>query len=572
MKMLRKIIPIIILSLSLSMNASAQQLPPGDQPGAQAERFREETERERKRVEKKKTPPPEIQIEKKEGVSAPVGPQFILKEIDMIGSTAFTPEELKETYKDYIGKSVSFKDLETITAAIEAKYKKKGYMTAAAYVPKQDIANGIVKISVAEGRMGKLKVEGNKYFSTDYIRRYFHLKKNELLDFKVLQRDILRLNQNSDLEVKTLVSPGEEDQTSDITLMVKDKLPWHVGSGVDNQGTRLTGLYRTSIYGRSSNVTGNGDSAFVNTLLSSSSFGQAASYNLPVDTYGTKLGFDFMYFRMKLKKEFSSFNIVGETQIYTPRMSWDIALTELFTANINMGLDIKSIKKFMGSSTTSDDQLRLPYVGYDITNIDSLGGGGQNSFSPKFTFGTASFLNASARNSAKAGRPSTDGNFVKYTHSFSRYQKMPFESYMQIRSQLQVASQDLPYAEQFQLGGENSIRGYPEGDYLADSGANLGMDWVFPMYLIPKDWKLKNSNTPLRNQIEPCIFMDLGGGKLMKTLPGERKEKFLMGLGGGFRVRLYNTFLKFEWAKDVGDAPISGSGPSTFYLTFQAEL
>jgi hypothetical protein len=58
----------------------------------------------------------------------------------------------------------------------------------------------------------------------------------------------------------------------------------------------------------------------------------------------------------------------------------------------------------------------------------------------------------------------------------------------------------------------------------------------------------------------------------MRTLPGERENKFLMGLGGGFRVHIYDkVFLKFEWAAPVGDKPTGGSGPATFNLTFQGE-
>ena len=462
-----------------------------------------------------------------------------------------------------------------IVAKIEAKYKQQSLLSTAVYIPKQDISpsEGIVEIAVSEGTMGGLKVEGNKWFSLDFIKRYFHIKKNELLNFKKLTRDILRLNQNPDLEVKTLISPGEAPGSSDITLRVKDKFPWHAGAGVDNQGTRLTGKYRTSVYARSSNVTGYGDSIFANTLFTAGSFGESVSYTIPIDTYGTKLSFDYTYFQMKLGKEFSSFNITGNTQIYTPHISWEMALTENFTANINAGLQIKSIKRFEDGNTTSNDQLRLPYIGYDITSVDSFGGGGQNSFSPQVVFGTSGFSGASSRNNSKAGRPGTDGAFVKYEQSFSRFQRMPLESYLQIRSQFQLASRDLPSSEQLQLGGESSIRGYPEGDFLADAGASLNLDWVFPMYLFPKDWKLPRSDAPLRNQIEPCVFMDLGGGKLMNTLPGERKEKFLMGLGGGVRIHLYSkAFLKLEWAEAVGDEPISGAGPSTFYFTFQGEI
>ena len=566
---------VIFFLVILAGQALGQTPPQREEAGAQAERFREMTERERKKVEEKKIKAPKIEFQKEAEKPAVTGSSFVLKEIRVTGATLFTPQDLKPVYESYIGKLVMFKDLEMITSRIEAKYKEQGFLSTAVYIPKQEISpsEGIVEIAVSEGTRGELKVEGNRWFSLDFIKKYFHIKKNELLSFKKLTRGILRLNQNPDLEVKTLISPGETPGSSDITLRVKDKFPWHAGAGVDNQGTRLTGKYRTSVYARSSNVTGYGDSLFVNTLFSAGSFGESVSYALPIDTYGTKLSFDYTYFWMKLGKEFSSFNITGNTQIYTPRISWEMALTENFTANINTGLQIKSIKRFEEGNTTSNDQLRLPYIGYDITNVDSFWDGGQNSFSPRFVFGTSNFLGASSKDNAKAGRPGTGGAFVKYEQYFSRFQKMPFESYLQIRSQFQLASRDLPSSEQLQLGGESSIRGYPEGDFLADAGASLNLDWIFPMYLFPKDWKLPHSDTPLRNQIEPCVFMDLGGGKLMKTLPGERKEKFLMGLGGGLRVRLYGkAFLKLEWAKAVGDSPISGAGPSTFYFTFQGEI
>ena len=149
---------------------------------------------------------------------------------------------------------------------------------------------------------------------------------------------------------------------------------------------------------------------------------------------------------------------------------------------------------------------------------------------------------------------------------------MFLDSYMYIRSQFQVASHTLAPSEQLQLGGMDSVRGYPEGDYLADTGAVANFDWVFPMYIIPKEWKLPGQEMPLRHQIEPVFFVDIGGGKLNKTLPGERENKFLAAIGGGLRVHFKYFSLRLDWAENVGDKPTSGAGPSTFYFTFQSEI
>jgi len=459
--------------------------------------------------------------------------------------------------------------MDAISKKIEGKYKEKGYFTTTVYVPEQEIKGGVIEIHIAEGKMGKLDVEGNKWFSADFISKFIHAKKNEILNIKELARDILRLNKNPDLEVRAVLSQGKEPLSSDIALKVEGKVPWHLGLLQDNRGSRLTGKYRSMLYLRSSNVSGLGDSIFINSLYSGNSLGESLSYNLPIGTYGTKFGLDATYFKMKLGKEYKSYDITGTSQIYSPYFSWELALSEVFEAYTSLGMDIKSIKKKMAGDTTANDQLRTPYFAFNFSKIDSRG---QTTFVPKFNFGTSGFLGASHRNHPTSSRAGTGGFFFKYEQSLNRMQKMPLESYLSIRTQLQLASHTLASSEQFQLGGMDSVRGYPEGDYLADAGGVVSFDWVFPMYGIPKSWKLPGENTPLRYQIEPVIFADVGGGKLKKALPGEKKDKLLAGIGGGLRMRFKLFSLRLEWAKAVGDKQTSGSGPSTFYFTFQSEI
>ena len=441
------------------------------------------------------------------------------------------------------------------------------------YLPEQQILGGAIEIRVVEGKMGKLIIEGNKWFTKEIIEKYFHIKKNELLNVNTLQRDIIRLNQNPDIEVKTVISPGEEPQTSDIVLKVKDKFPYHIGGGADDQGTRLTGKYRASESFRSSNFTANNDFVFFNSTESADSSGDFVTYMVPIDTYGTKLGFDFSYFTSKIGREFRDFDIAGNTLDFIPHMTTEIYLTEVLQVSADAGLNIKSVKKLTGPDVTNDDELRIPYFKMDMSRIDSFLGGGQTTFSPEVDFGTGGFLGASSENQTKAARIGTDGYYFKYIQTLRRVQRMPWESYALLRSQFQATSHTLPSSEQFQLGGESSIRGYPEGDYVCDVGANLNMDWIFPMYLIPKDYKLPYSQTPLRNQIQPVVFMDLGGGALKTKLPGERKEKFLMGVGGGLRINLYDRLnARIEFAQAIGADPTPDSGPSNFHISINFEM
>jgi hemolysin activation/secretion protein len=546
---------------------------PGQDVAAQAERNRREAEQRKQELEKKPVKAPEIKIEEKKEEAPAGGTSFILKELLITGTTVFKPRDFAPDYRPYLNTQVTFKDLSAIVEKIKARYKKKGYLTTNAYLPEQEVKEGKVEIRVAEGKMGQLKIEGNRWFSSEAIARFFHIKKNELLNVNTLQRDILRLNLNSDLEIKAVLAPGEAPETSDIILKAKENFPGHAGLGIDNQGSRLVGKYRATTSIRSPNVSGRFDSFYLSALVGKSESGETLSYFIPLGTYGTKIGLDATYFETKLGKEFTSFDITGKTETVMPRISWELALTEDFQATAYLGMDIKSIIKKTGETVSSNDQLRMPTAGFNFIKNDSLGGGGQTLWTPRFTFSTSDFLGASSRNHPSSSRADTGGFFFKYGQILQRTQSMPFKSYISFSSQMQLASHTLPSSEEFQLGGANSVRGYPEGDYLADCGGVVNVDWVFPMYLFPERWKLKNSDTPLRYQIEPVLFADVGAGRLKKVLTGENKDRVLAGIGGGLRIHLgKNFYLRLEWAMPVGNRPTGNSGPSTFHLTFQSEM
>jgi hemolysin activation/secretion protein len=569
---------LILFSLFLSSIAIAQAPPPrapsGDNTGAQATRFKDASELEKKRLDYKKPKAPQVEIEE-EAKKPPVegGPSFVLKEVKVTGSTLFEAGHFRKDYESYLDKKVTYQDLNDIAAKIKYEYKKLGYLTTNVYIPEQEVAAGSIEMRILEGTVGEVKIEGNKWFSDKLIRKYFHAKKNEILNVFKLSRDLLRLNQNSDLEVRSVIGAGKDPGSSDLTLKVKDKFPYHAGTAFDNQGTRLVGRLRTSLSFRSTNMLGQGDSIFFNTVESALSQGNFVSYLYPIDTYGTKVGFDAAIFTNKLGKQYKVYDITGNTQIYTPKITSEMYLTEDMQINTEGGMDIKSSKKWILGAKNTDDQLRIPYINLDITKMDSFAGGGQTSFLSQFRFSTADFLGASGHNHTSASRPGTGGFFFAFEQTIRRIQRMPADSYLSMKCMFQNATHSLPSSEQMQLGGAYYIRGYPEGDYLADEGISLNVDWVFPLLFVPKDFKLPYSTTPLCHQIEPVVFMDMGAGRLKKFGPGERETKFLMGIGGGLRVQINrNLFLRLDWAERVGDRPSQGQGPSNFNISFQGEI
>ncbi|OGX45860.1 MAG: hypothetical protein A3G38_02875 [Omnitrophica WOR_2 bacterium RIFCSPLOWO2_12_FULL_51_8] len=143
--------------------AFAEGPPPGQEAGPQVERFKSQSQEEKERLEEKKAKPAEIELEKeKEAAPPPEALSFTLREVKVTGATIFKPEDFSFAYQPYLNKQVTFNDIKDITAKIKAKYKEKGYLTTAAFLPEQEIKDGRIEIKVIEGKMGKLSIEGNK--------------------------------------------------------------------------------------------------------------------------------------------------------------------------------------------------------------------------------------------------------------------------------------------------------------------------------------------------------------------------------------------------------------------------
>ena len=109
----------LVFTCIFTTSAIAQTPPPGSEAGSQAERFKQESKLLEKNLQAKKKKPPLITVEKEEKKpAAKESISFLLKEINITGCTIFKPGSFTPIYKSYIGKTITFNDLEDIAAKI----------------------------------------------------------------------------------------------------------------------------------------------------------------------------------------------------------------------------------------------------------------------------------------------------------------------------------------------------------------------------------------------------------------------------------------------------------------------
>ena len=170
-------------------------------------------------------------------------PTFEVRSYLIVGNTVLPPEKFG-LLSNYTGR-VEFARVREGLGKLQLLYRELGFSTISVTLPQQKLTNGIVRVKVVEGKLAKIKVEGNRHFSTNNILRALpSLDTNILLNTKWFQPELDRANANSDRQIYPVISPGLEPGTSDLTLKVKDRLPLHGHIEVNDKSTPGTPLLR----------------------------------------------------------------------------------------------------------------------------------------------------------------------------------------------------------------------------------------------------------------------------------------------------------------------------------------
>ena len=144
------------------------------------------------------------------------------------GNSVLPDEQLNVIFSKYTGPAISIDQIRAGLGELQLTYREYGYVTVGVALPRQQVANGIIRVQVTEGRLGEITVVGNRYFSADNVRRALPgLVTNVLPNTKWLQPEIDRANANPDRQIYPKILPGAIPGTSTLMLQVEDQLPLH---------------------------------------------------------------------------------------------------------------------------------------------------------------------------------------------------------------------------------------------------------------------------------------------------------------------------------------------------------
>jgi hemolysin activation/secretion protein len=415
-----------------------------------------------------------------------------VKDFRITGNTVFPTEVLREQVREFIGKTLDFNGLNDAASRIQRYYRERGYFLAVAYLPQQEIKDGIVEIAVLEGRLGQinLQVDPKTRLKESYARSILdaHLKTGDLITENALERPLLLLRDLPDMEVTSELGPSKTQLgAADLTVKLSEnRRPVSGYVDADNYGNRFSGEYRLGINLNTGNLTGYGDLLSFRGFLTNDSlmeFGRI-SYVIPVGPYGTRIGASATAFDYELGKDFAAAQSNGDGQVYTLYALHPFLRTRNANLFVQAAAEHKDLVDRIDSVGIREDRkINSGKLGVVGDFRDRLLSGGLNSYSVTATGGKLELDPTTAVGDAAPGTGlNTAGNFSKLNIEARRLQRVSDSFSLLLAYAAQLADKNLASAEKMSLGGPNGVRAYPVGEAPGDSGqlATAELRYIVP--------------------------------------------------------------------------------------------
>lgn len=489
-------------------------------------------------------------------------PHFRVNEIVWEGNTKIKDAALNKLAEGVIGQEIYFEDLVKLAHRVTRYYQAKGFLTSYSFIPSQNIKNGVVTMCVIESKVDSIAIEGNRWARKWYLKNIVMgkngVREGDVFNAKALQGALREINENDYINVQSIVSKKDDDTV--LKLDVSDRFPLKFDFAWDDYGRKYTGVQRASFLLGLDNLTGLGDKIYGGTILSSGATGVLAGYSVPISPYGTRLSFDYSLSSLSLGGPYKFLNVKGKAQSIGVKISHPLIENAKTSLVAYTGIDFVSAetKSKTLHSTVSDYHLMVLRSGLHGITDDKYGR----------WIGTLG-ADVGLPGATKGGNGGPQGVFFKFIAGVTRVQRLFGRTIGIVRVNGQYSPNRLYTAEQMQIGGPYTLRGYQPAELIGDYGVTGTVEIRTPIPGLRKI--LPNKLKFIDDKLRLAAFYDFGWVKEHNHLY-DYPQNFLHSVGFGSYISLTDWMsLQFGVGIPIGKK-YYGENSARFYFGLNSEL
>lgn len=488
-------------------------------------------------------------------------------EINTESATRVPNEVLQQATEEYRNKELTLEDMNAVAERVTIAYQERGYILARAYVPEQEIEDGVLKIAILEGDVEDVRITGQKYYNERVIRRNFvEQMKHGVVREELLEKGLLLTKELPDAETRIVLEAGDERGTADLVLQTEDRLALDWTVDFNNFGSELIGKerYGTRLevtepwWGSTATLRGvTGNDPKDSTLL-------GGELSIPVSVYGTRLNLRYLDSDYIVGPELEErigehIGITGKTEIYGFSFYHPLMRTRNQNLSLSFGFDNKYVESYNLDVLQNIDDLNVFYANLDFDSLDRFLGK---------SLASAAYYRGSLLpdDEAPFTRANADLRFYHFNLSLARIQKIYGNINVMVRGAAQLSNRNLPPIEQMAIGGYGTVRGHETALFLGDKGFTLSAEFLTaPPFIADKIL----FGQRIAQIVQLALFYDYGRVYSSEPQPNDPDWR-LSGYGGGIRLFYKDAFsFKFDIAFPVRERAAT---EDDYYLYFTSSF
>lgn len=489
-------------------------------------------------------------------VEAPAEKPFYIRHYRIRGASKLKPIDVESAVYPFMGPACNSWHVEQARANLEKAYRGVGYSLVTVAVPPQEVKHGVITLEVTEGKVGRLRVKGAKYFLPETIKRKApSLAEGQVPDFEKIKAEIIALNRHPDRQVTPDVRPGVVPGTWDVDLNVKDKSSLHGSLEVNNRYSPDTTELRVNGSLSYSNLWQAGHTLGFNFQVAPERTEDASVYSayymLPLTP-----DVSFMLTGTKQDSDINTLggaSVGGKGYVLGGRLNFTLPSGPPFSDkpsyyhSLSLGVDFKHFDEDVTFAGTTQ-QTPIEYYPFNI-NYGGTWVAKRHStdVNATFTYGVRGLGSDSLEFDNK--RFLADGNFFHVRGDLAHTHDLPGGLEIFTKVQGQMASQPLINSEQASGGGLGNARGYLESTVLGDNAVFGTLELRSPTLInrpkpSSKEPAQPDLNAPSESKDEWrfYVFADAGHLTLNEPLPEQDDQFSLFSVGTGSRLSFKDHF------------------------------
>lgn len=440
-------------------------------------------------------------------------------------------------------RGITLGQIETVANTITQFYRERGFVLAKAYIPKQQVRDGVVNLTLLLGMLGDVQVSGNKLYNAKTVSSVFDGMLGQPVTSTAIEEQLFLINDYPGIFVDGHFEPGYQVGDTRLNVTVKEESRYNGNVRLDNHGTEDTGLYRAYADFQLNNPLGLADKLQLSLLSafqpSNTNYWQL-QYQMKLFGPRTRLSLDASENQFVIDQSLGVdlqlhgvVNVNGVTGTYIhQRNRKSNSSFDLRYEDIGSDLQLGDVPDF---DDALDDKLKNISLAY---RFDAL-----QEEKKRYHQGQLKFTSGSFVTGADAGQ---DEKYKIYSINYSLldFWKIPFinaDTRLVYRVEAQYSGTNLSGIMRFSLTGPTRARAYSPGIFTGDDAVYFGFDWIFNSPEFFNIGITKSIN--LKEFVKPFLFLDYAYGKQQPLAENETYAKAsLLDAGFGFKLSHGKSF------------------------------